>query len=442
MLTNAAQHTKQRRFNVGDYVVQFDQIFSCIPLYEHLLSYLARSFNEESLLFLLDVREFKNAQEEIQQVALALKIVDLYIQTGSEKEVNIDGTKKADVIDLIASTSQRDNLNKLLVPTTIFNKLYSIINRELLEDGFPRYVRSQDFTEWAQKKGEEFMRAIAVHVSQIQVVDFFLTEDDLHSMEITDKDIRFIFHMNDDSSDWEAIRVTKRYELERDEYAFLSRKKYSLGPNLQRMGLIKTTGILPYSAEQLLYALVDAEYSHVWDKISVASKTLEYRKLSETQPYSSVISQYGLNLGPLFTRRECITVTSVVFDTVRQCYLLIAKSTTKAKLEDYGETTTRKNVVPMILVSGLTLYKISDNKTRYVEFVFSDVKIGADPSKGILKILYQKHSEAIHAGYDEAIRLRTEKNGGIRPENCKRFLDTLDDFMMRYLPTENDEKTW
>lgn len=113
----------------------------------------------------------------------------------------------------------------------------------------------------------------------------------------------------------------------------------------------------------------------------------------------------------------------------------------KVKIEDYGLQPTKKVVVPMTIFTALTLYKISETKARYVEFVYTDVKVNTDPTRGLLKMLYQKHSESVHATFGLTVETR-EKNGGGRPEECKRFIDLLDDFKAKYLPTGTEEKTW
>ncbi len=416
--------------------------FLHVRLTQHLLAYLKRSFNEEGFLFLLDVRKFKEATDPSEQVQLLLYIFDTYIMYPSKKEINVDGIEKSAVKAQIDESKQWENVNNMLVPSSIFDKIYTTVLRELKEDAFPRYVRSLDFLDFAQSMGESFVQSIAVPKEHSERARFMISTEDLKSISITDKDVCFILKMCEDSSEWEALRITKRGEKERKEYGFISRTKYSLGQNLQGMTLTKITGNVNFSAEQLFYAIIDENYFKEWDKISCDCKLLDYIPCSDVQPYSASIAVYGANIGPLFTRRRCLMVSTILYDTVRQCFMLIGKTTLKQTLESYGESSTKKKVIPMTLFSGLCVYKISETKSRYVQLVYSDLQIGKDPSRGILKKILKKHATTLHVGYERAVTLREKNGDGGRPENCRRFMETYDDFVKRYIPTGTEEKTW
>jgi hypothetical protein len=90
------------------------------------------------------------------------------------------------------------------VSSEVLLPVHKIIYRELKEDVFARYIRSQQFQTLCNKKGKEFMHQIAIDDTingsmMYQPADF-------RSNTIVDRDIQFILKMSEDSNDWTCIK--------------------------------------------------------------------------------------------------------------------------------------------------------------------------------------------------------------------------------------------
>jgi hypothetical protein len=137
----------------------FELLFNDQQVQESFHEYLKRRHNEDGFLFLSAVNTFKNDTFTQTQAQAAIDIVEKYLAVGSPYEVNIDNDSRAVVLDQFTKTGQTEN-TKLVVPVTIFDTIAGIVRKEIKEDGFPRYVRSQSFSDLAHQRGQEFVVSV------------------------------------------------------------------------------------------------------------------------------------------------------------------------------------------------------------------------------------------------------------------------------------------
>lgn len=184
--TNIFETENEHQVNfLEGFEVQFDIIFSYPQVQEHFHEYLRRTHNEEGFLFLMAVNRFKSANNAATQAKLANEIVETFLVIGSTNEVNIDNDSRTNVLDTFDKTGQKDNETTLLVSLNIFDVIVNIIRKEIKEDGFPRYVRTQSFSDFAHQQGHEFVVNILkpaldpnhpfFHVSQVLNVPYLRT---------------------------------------------------------------------------------------------------------------------------------------------------------------------------------------------------------------------------------------------------------------------------
>jgi hypothetical protein len=335
------------------YEVQMSRVFVVPDLREHFSKYLRRSLNEDSFLFMLAIREFKTSIVTIDKVRVALHILDEFITKESLHEVNIDYKTKLTVIHAFEYTQQRQNFDVLIVPLNVFDAMYSIVYRELREDAFPRYIRSHDFRSFISDRGEQFLRNISVETTPTKPTTTVRPEDFIDHT-ITDRDISFILRMNEDSNDWISLRATKHNELEREQYSYISRNRWACGEHLSGLHLSKFTGLLPCSAEEALYALCDWDMRSIHDKLTIGADTLDYKKIDADIPYP--VAMYYIECKLLFFLRNRATVGMVttVYDTERQCYSMVGKSSRNFKQYDIKQRSRRSTV----MIDGITGFTV------------------------------------------------------------------------------------
>lgn len=124
-------------------------------------------------------------------------------------------------------------------------------------------------------------------------------------------------------------------------------------------------GYLPCSALQALYAISAQDTSAEWNHVSEIAEQIGYRRGSDhNEPYSGAITYMVNYMGPFIRRREIVSTSSIVYDTVRQCYLLMGKTTT-ALTDDIDPSNTLDQVKTknrskfMYVINGFTFYEVS-----------------------------------------------------------------------------------
>jgi hypothetical protein len=166
--------------------VQFEHLFGNPQVQDHFHEYLKRSHNQDGFLFLIAVNNFKNEQDSSTKVRQAMDIVENYLAVGSPFEVNIDNDSRTAVMDIFTKTRQLENRDNLTVPVSVFDTVSGIVRKEIKEDGFPRYIRSQAFCDFAHQQGQEFVVNVlkpaldpktnaTFHISQVLNVPYLRT---------------------------------------------------------------------------------------------------------------------------------------------------------------------------------------------------------------------------------------------------------------------------
>jgi hypothetical protein len=326
---------------------------------------------------------------------------------------------------------------QLVKPTNynIFEDVQQIILRELKEDAFPRYVRSQDFFEFIKLKGVKMIQLLGKNITQEGRNALVYRPRDFKSDAITDKDIIFILKLNEDSLDWEPLRKAKRNMVNREYYTYISKTSYAIGDQINGLQLGKITGTLPFSAEEVLRSIVRQDTSKLWDANSTHWEQVDYQKIDSRHPYACCHTDYEMSTGvPMMHHRYSLQLSTVVYDTERKCYIWVGKSLDQPLARDTS------HMVKADFLYGYTLYKINSKKMRYVHCVYADLKNNMISS--LFRTAMKKRETGLHQGFMQVCKLAQE-NGFPRPQNDCGLLTSLDDFMAKYLSTDSTGvKTW
>jgi hypothetical protein len=410
-------------------VIAYDKARTTPEVEANFLEYLKRSYNREPLQFLIAVEtDFKTEQDPKTKRMSAKIIIDNYIKDGSPLEINIDnGTK----YKLLKEAEDQHDDKKL---DALFDDAHKLVSAELKADSFTRYLDSDTFKEFVKKKGTKYINAL-VAASEKKQISF--SPFDVNGA-IKDQDIISLLRLVEDVSDWVPLQITKKHAREKMYYSYLSKSKYPLDGKVPNQMAAKFVGVLPVSAEDALYALIDREYRNRWEPFVKLQVDLDPYKEGD---YSHLVSYAELKFMPILSTRYCVGQTSVVYDTERRAYLIFSKSTTGVKIDP----TKRKkpNAIPIVLASIHAIYKISDDKCRYVTLTVSCINARSDlANNASSRILFKKRGKGLFENWLKLALERKEKYGhNARPQHSPD-LDTLDDYMKKYLNTEGATKTW
>ncbi|KAL0476514.1 hypothetical protein AKO1_004595 [Acrasis kona] len=410
-------------------LVVFDRVFTNNILADHFLKYLKLSFNEEGYLFLLEQRKFVSEDDETRSKH-SQDILNTFISIGSPKELNIDGITRKNVSRRIEEC-RADNYP---IPKDVFDELTQIITRETRDDSFARYQRSETFLELVRNHGASLINDICANDENTCRDTLLFSSDNFSQDTVTDYDIKLLLRLSEDSADWKALRVSKKNEVERESFSYISKRTFTTSDGI-KIKLAKFTGVIPFSAEQTFHALVNRDLQKYWDSKQVKNEPFCYSKAGD---YSVTVQDYVMNIVPhLMKKRQATKMSSAVYDTKRKCYLYACKTT-----DAYEKQIDPKNAC-IRFYFGVMLYRISETKCRYVYTLYYQFTSNIKSDKvrnAIFNLAMKQKSKAFHSGIVKACQKQRDV-GFKRPEN-NTILDTFDDFSTKYLDSPNSVKTW
>ncbi|KAL0481656.1 hypothetical protein AKO1_012477 [Acrasis kona] len=392
-------------------------------------------FNEEGFEFLEAVGEFVRAVDPVFQYNKAKRIIETFLIKGVDKEVNVDEQARKRIKDVFDKTEAPTDSEKHSFSEHLFNPLFKLVRREIRMDTFPRYIRSDYFIDFAEKKGEEFIRKISIDLRRSEPRNAVMFQPtDFTTKQITDRDIQFILRLAEDSSDWESL--IKGSNL--NHYCYTSKTDYSIG-GLKGLKLGKMTGILPYHVDDVIAAYNNKNLRHYHDRqyFSLDQLKREVAGDGNDHMYSNTASRYILKFAPLMKKRCMNQMNTMVYDCERECYVLITKTSTN--YSGYkNEIGPDEDMVEGVMIGGYVFFKIDGNRTRYVHMGYADFKLPELLSKTIFKKLVVKRAKLLYTGIMKACE--EHKKGSVEVVDNTTW--TLEDFKKRFSEENGTGKTW
>jgi hypothetical protein len=219
-------------------------------------------------------------------------------------------------------------------------------------------------------------------------------------------------------------------------YSYLSALKYPLDGVCPEQMAAKFVGVLPVSAEDAMYALLDREYRSRWEPFTKLQVDLPPHTEGD---YQVAVSYAELKFMPIMSSRYCIGQCLVVYDTERRAYLIFSKTSTGVQIDP--KIRNKPNSVPLVVASIHAIYKISDDKCRYVTLSLVHLNTKDMANNFAVRTMFKKRGKTMFNNWVKLSKERIEKYGHQRPK-YNPDLDTLDEFNKRYLSEEGASKTW
>ncbi|EFC36104.1 predicted protein [Naegleria gruberi] len=294
--------------------LQFQFVFDKVILNQRTMKlfkeFLMKSLHSpEAILFYEKVLEFKSFEGQALtelQTKLAQNIVERFIVVGSAHEINIGKRERNQVLErvkrLLGNSPQncelkhvsnsKQMLNKkenesdehsetstnkqtsfsmsetstfiMVDPINIFDEALVTVKRQLKEDVFPLFLRSDRFLTFCKKASRETLGEIGYERRQcrqsgnVSIEDFWkFYRADCESLNVNGQDVKFLSSLSIDSSDWTLLE--QEYFKKSCFATFVSSETHCMirpetseyrNPNSQH--IYKCTGVINHSTEKTI----------------------------------------------------------------------------------------------------------------------------------------------------------------------------------------------
>lgn len=368
------------RFDRSKYYLNPLSIFSVPEVKKAFLAHCQHEHNSQALLFIEQVELLDKASNPFTH---AEEIINTFIVTNAPFEINISAENKKQIIeDYNKALKNRSTIQA----RKLFSHLKDIVMFELLNDVFPRFVRTQRCTDAVTK---------VLHLQNIvmprEVITFPYKDEDFEIFLITQKDINFMRHLGKDDFDWQLLGA-KSTKMN----TYFSAKNFMPEVSfMKNMALAKFEVIFRFPFEKVVCALMPAFENGFYDPNFAGFKELEHF------PYEKLVQMYGKEMVgsvkstsitaidvkfpfPL-TRRRILMCSACKYDPQEQSFIFVHKP---CQHPSHGKLLyTKKNLVPPITgdkskkfwayaiadFKAFIIKKIDEHRTHYIEINAADV---------------------------------------------------------------------
>ena len=443
-------------FDVSNYAIVFEEMMDSKETRDLFYEYLQLNRSVESLMFMNQVEEYRAEYnkkfenvicgENVDKKQVHAKIIEIYSKArgildqfvfqGGQFELNLAFANKDKIRELwetkVCESFEKldkerlevEKLSKIismLETDTLFGLAMFSVNLDLRFDQFPRFSRSEMLMKFLESKGERFTRAIATDISKGFQLDIRFKPHHLQDSTIDDKFIYFGFTLAEDTPDWELTYSDKKNTCE----LYQSKTSYVFDTEtLKGLRLSKVVTRVPYPIEEVwacfwnidLHKVIDpmggAETFKLMDYISPVSEAEGKPNYSNQQV--SCCTKFPI---PFMKKRDLPITMTAIRDP--ELNMIMVAGHTCSLIE------TREDCIPAQLMFYYMFYKVSDNETRFIHTVYTDLKLPLNPSL-MLKVIMLKRAKDYKKGFEQQItRLRKEKSTKDGLMDTSQFVDAM-----------------
>jgi hypothetical protein len=127
--------------NVNKIISKYDinDVFSKVIVYKHFKEYLKSVFSEETLLFYEEIQSFKHLSDGVERYKKANEIIESYVVTKAEKEVNLTSKEKKTLLDTPISEEHCSLL--------LFDAAFDELKRTVLLESWRAFQSSSQYED-------------------------------------------------------------------------------------------------------------------------------------------------------------------------------------------------------------------------------------------------------------------------------------------------------
>ncbi|KAL9658754.1 hypothetical protein ABK040_005909 [Willaertia magna] len=447
------ESTTSNNYQLEDYQFVFEQVFDNAEARTLFKDYLSKDIHSpEGVKFYESIEQYKLLQSSQNRLREAQKIIETFINPHAELCINIGNSERNGILEKWEQIKK----NNADPPSDLFEDAFLLIFRELKEDVFPRFIRCEKFKNFMLKRSKSYWDEIgqvsAIHLSKknelldtqnsnLHVEEYWKGyEADCSVFHITGEDVRFLNSLQTDSNQWKLL-VEGNSKNKEYFASFVSKSKFDVikpgtteerNPNAQK--LFKSTGIVNYSVEQVLFTLCNPKYMLDYDNQLSVIDQIDYIKMSDElnendlvnleskeEKFSSTVILENYPFSWPISNRDFVTCQSVIFEAKTQRYLIVKKSVS------HPNALKRRGTVRGYQIGGWVLTRVNDTQCRYSLVTYTDM----DMNEKVFNQFCKKRGKQLFYGLNQTLK-KNEIDGFPKPETSCGLLETLFDFCKRY----------
>jgi hypothetical protein len=335
-----AKHSEIKTLNKSDtydYVFNMEHVFTDTGMKKLFTEFLKSEYNYEPYEFLLEVKKLESLTSEAERVKQALYIYKNFIGETCSKQVNLCSIIVKELSSHFEESQQSMNENEWKISLSykeLFKHAAKAIEFQLLRDSFVRFVRSDKWVRYVEKKGSEYLNKVAV-LKMAHKLSY--RDEDFVEYIVEDKDIDFFKELEKDSLNWKLIGSKFISKSEGSIHAFRMKSDYFPEVSFYKGSkLLKWSGILNYNFEhcwKVLFSMNSIiEYDDNVNGFDVY-KYYTYEELKQKYPNiemrekrSCVLSRVDTILPfPFNSARYSSRITTASYDPEKQRIYLVHK---------------------------------------------------------------------------------------------------------------------
>jgi hypothetical protein len=239
---------RTKSFEVKNFIVHFDAIFTNQELSKCFQQFLKSEFNEEPFLFLNSVQQLSEKKEKTILIEKMLLIVEDFLIPGSNREINVSGKSKIPILEFYENykNSSKEDWIVEQSPEIIFHPICKIVKHELFHDPWRRFLRTKPCEEMMIKYQQDST------VCSPQIIENFMYKDEYFSHPyLFQSDFKFAASLFEDNFHWELIGRSEEGKMN----TFVSNLNYL--PNVKAAKNIKTVkfeSVLPVNFQRIIFS--------------------------------------------------------------------------------------------------------------------------------------------------------------------------------------------
>ena len=312
------------------YDFPFEAIFDVPEAKEEFRHYLRKEHNEEPFLFYEEVEEYKRLRFEENKAKKAVSILKNFVLPNSKQEINVSSQLRQSVMGQFEQSGQLLNEKNLTVAEEVFDEIQLAVFSQLKRDNYPRFTHSNQFKQFLKNKDSAFITSISVK-KKSKYMEYVPQLDG----PVCDRDITFFSFMafNDSLDVWDEILNNhgKRASYQTKKEFYMDDKIELKDHSLEKANgkLLKQVMILPCRKEDAFTSFAHTNLRKEIMELDSINQ-VDFMPISDTNKYAQSILQIQIKMKGLswiMKPRDALVSVTSVFDTKRQSYAYIMKST-------------------------------------------------------------------------------------------------------------------
>lgn len=300
----------------GLYRINFESIYLQKNIHESFNEFLIKE-KYYGLEFIDELSKIKSSSFK-EQNSKFIMIVENYFQDSSDKKINIPKKDQETLLDILKNIKD----SKVENPYDSLNDIKIIIENQLKMEYFPRFIRLKEYQVLFNR--HSFEQKVLVSMDPI---DFLVEDSYFNKLTVTQKEIDFIFRLEQDNYDWNHVLSDKGMNIFSTKQNYLPNSKFFKNCGIVKGELIYDFNIFS-SLSVLTMEILSKQFSPKDDyKTNFYSKETLKKMYPDEEIFGSCFEyEHSVQIPILMSKaRKLILSVHFIYVKNQNAYLFIAK---------------------------------------------------------------------------------------------------------------------